>query len=101
MITATEEKKAAITNNLRTNYSSAQYDVSKSTDLLNLFDTQVKSTKQAIALLIASYSNSGSDFIEILRMNQDVLMYEKATAAEVKNQFTAQARLDYLLSKNE
>lgn len=101
MITATEEKKVAVTNNLITSYSSAQYDVSKSTDLLNLFETQVKSTKQAIALLIASYSNSGSDFIEILRMNQDVLMYEKATAAEVKNQFTAQAKLDYLLSKND
>jgi len=101
MITATEEKKVAVTNNLITSYSSAQYDLSKSTDLLNLFDTQVKSTKQAIALLIASYSNSGSDFIEILRMNQDLLMYEKATAAEVKNQFTAQAKLDYLLSKNE
>jgi outer membrane protein TolC len=101
MITATEEKKEAVTNNLITSYSSAQYDVSKSTDLLKLFETQVKSTKQAIALLIASYSNSGSDFIEILRLNQDVLMYEKATAAEVKNQFTAQAKLDYLLSKNE
>ncbi len=101
MITATEEKKVAVTNSLITSYSSAQYDVSKSTDLLNLFETQVKSTKQAIALLIAAYSNSGSDFIEILRMNQDVLMYEKATAAEVKNQFTAQAKLDYLLSKND
>jgi len=101
MITATEEKKAAVTNNLITSYSSAQYDLSKSIDLLNLFEIQVKSTKQAIALLIASYSNSGSDFIEILRMNQDLLMYEKATAAEVKNQFTAQAKLDYLLSKND
>jgi len=34
-------------------------------------------------------------------MNQDLLMYEKAMAAEVKNQFTAQAKLDYLLSKND
>ncbi len=101
MITATEEKKVAVTNYLITSYSSAQYDVSKATDLLSLFETQVKSTKQAIALLIASYSNSGSDFIEILRMNQEVLMYEKATAAEVKNRFIAQSKLDYLLSKND
>lgn len=101
MITATEEKKVAVTNNLITSYSSAQYDVSKATDLLNLFETQVKSTKQAIALLIASYSNSGSDFIEILRMNQDVLMYEKATVTELKNLFTAQSKLEYLLSKND
>jgi outer membrane protein TolC len=101
MIIATEEKKVAVTNNLITSYSSAQYDVSKSTDLLSLFEIQVKSTKQAIALLIASYSNSGSDFIEILRMNQDVLMYEKATVTELKNLFTAQSKLEYLLSKND
>jgi outer membrane protein TolC len=100
MIAATEEKKVAVTNNLIANYSSAQYDVSKSIDLLNLFDIQLKSTNQAIALLIAAYSNSGSDFVEILRLNQDELMYEKAIAAEIKNQFTAQAKLDYLLSKN-
>lgn len=100
MIAATEEKKVAVTNNLMANYSSAQYDVSKSIDLLNLFDIQLKSTNQAIALLIAAYSNSGSDFVEILRLNQDELMYEKAIAAEIKNQFTAQAKLDYLLSKN-
>jgi outer membrane protein TolC len=100
MIAATEEKKVAVTNNLIANYSSAQYDVSKAIDLLNLFDIQLKSTNQAIALLIAAYSNSGSDFVEILRLNQDELMYEKAIAAEIKNQFTAQAKLDYLLSKN-
>ncbi|SFS48625.1 TolC family protein [Lutibacter maritimus] len=101
MITATEAQKIATTNNLISSYSSSQYEVSKSTDLLKLFENQVKSTKQAMSLLIAAYSNSNADFIEILRLNQDVLMYKKAMATEVKNQFIAAAKLAYLLSKND
>ena len=101
MIQATEYKKEAVKNNLTSSYSSAQYDLSKSKSMLNLYKNQLESTKQATYLLVAAYSNSGSDFVEILRMNQDLLLYEKARVTELKNQFTAQAKLDYLLSKDE
>ena len=100
MITATEAKKTAVSNSLQTRFSNAQYDLSKSIELLNLYEIQIKTSQQAIALLIASYSNSNSDFVEILRLHQDLLLYKKMTATEIKNQFTAQAKLDYLLSKN-
>lgn len=100
MITATEAKKTAVSNSLQTRFSNAQYELLKSTELLNLYEIQIKTTQQAIALLIASYSNSNSDFVEILRLHQDLLLYKKMTATEIKNQFTAQAKLDYLLSKN-
>jgi len=100
-IQAIESKKEAVKNNLTASYSSAQYEISKSKNMLTLFETQIKSTKQAVSLLITSYSNSGSDFAEVLRMNQDLLMYEKAKAMETKNLFTAQSKLEYLLSKTE
>lgn len=100
-IEAIESKKEAVKNNLKASYSSAQYEISKSKNMLTLFETQIKSTKQAISLLITSYSNSGSDFDEVLKMNQDLLMYEKAKAMETKNLFTAKSKLEYLLSKTE
>jgi len=100
-IQATEAKQETVKNNLASSFSSAKYDVEKSKNLIALFETQTKSTKQAVSLLVTSYSNSGSDFVEILRMNQDLLMYQKATATELKNQFIAQAKLEYLLSKAE
>ncbi len=100
-IQAIDSKKEAVKNNLTASYSSAQYEISKSKNMLILFETQIKSTKQAVSLLITSFSNSGSDFAEVLRMNQDLLMYEKAKAMETKNLFTAQSKLEYLLSKTE
>jgi outer membrane protein TolC len=100
-IQATEAKQEAVKNNLASSFSSAKFDVEKSKNLITLFETQIKSTKQAVSLLVTSYSNSGSDFVEILRMNQDLLMYQKAMATELKNQFIAQAKLEYLLSKAE
>ena len=100
-IQAIESKKEAIKNNLTASYSGAQYEISKAKNMLTLFENQIKSTKQAVSLLMTSYSNSGSDFDEILRMNQDLLMYQKAMATETKNLFTAQSKLEYLLSKTE
>jgi len=100
-IQAIESKKEAIKNNLTASYSGAQYEISKAKNMLTLFENQIKSSKQAVSLLMTSYSNSGSDFDEILRMNQDLLMYQKAMATETKNLFTAQSKLEYLLSKTE
>jgi len=100
-IQSTEAKTEAVKNNLMSTFSNAQYEVNRSKNLVALFETQIISTKQAVSLLIASYSNSGSDFVEILRMNQDLLMYEKAMATETRNHFIAQSKLEYLLSKNE
>ena len=63
-----------------------------------LYLKQIEATQQAIKLLLAAYSNSGSNFEEILMMNQDLLMLKTAIITANKNQFTAQAQLEYLLS---
>ena len=101
MMQATTFEKQAIKNNLQTNYSMANYNVSKAKTLKELYIKQTESTKQAISLLIAAYSNSGTDFEEILRMNQDLLMLQTATVTANKNQFIAQSTIDYLISKEK
>jgi outer membrane protein TolC len=101
MLEATKFDKQAVKNSLQTKYSMANYDISKSKSLKSLYKKQTESTKQAISLLIAAYSNSGTDFEEILRMNQDLLMLQIATVSANKNQFIAQSTRDYLISKQE
>lgn len=101
MLQATTFEKQALKNNLQTSYSIAKYNFSKANTLKVLYNKQTESTKQAISLLIAAYSNSGTDFEEILRMNQDLLMLQTATVTANKNQFIAQSTIDYLISKKE
>lgn len=101
MLQATHYEKQAVKNNLQTSYSMANYNISKAKTLKELYKKQTESTKQAISLLIAAYSNSGTDFEEILRMNQDLLMLQIATVSANKDQFIGQSTRDYLISKQE
>ncbi|OGS73312.1 MAG: hypothetical protein A3F91_13620 [Flavobacteria bacterium RIFCSPLOWO2_12_FULL_35_11] len=101
MVQATTYEKQAVENNLQASYSMANYNLLKAKRLKDLYKNQLESTNQAIKLLLAAYSNSGTDFEEILSMNQDLLMLETATVTANKNEFTAQSQIDYLLSKEE
>jgi outer membrane protein TolC len=101
MVQATTYEKQAVENNLQASYSMANYNLLKAKRLKELYKNQLESTNQAIKLLLAAYSNSGTDFEEILSMNQDLLMLETATVTANKNEFTAQSQIDYLLSKEE
>lgn len=101
MVQATTYEKQAVENNLQASYSMANYNLLKAKRLKDLYKNQMESTNQAIKLLLAAYSNSGTDFEEILRMNQDLLMLDTATVTANKNAFTAQSQIDYLLSKEE
>jgi len=101
MVQATTYEKQAVENNLQASYSMANYSLLKAKRLKELYKNQLESTNQAIKLLLAAYSNSGTDFEEILSMNQDLLMLETATVTANKNEFTAQSQIDYLLSKEE
>lgn len=100
MIKGTEFEKEALQNKLRTTYSITLFNVQKAKKLNQLYLKQIEATQQAIKLLLASYSNSGSNFEEVLMMNQDLLMLKTAAITANKNQFTAQAQLEYLLSKD-
>jgi len=101
MLQATEYQQESVRNSLVSSFKIAQYDLEKAGKLIDLYSDQTGRTEQAIKLLLSNYSNSNTDFEEILRMNQDLLMYQTATATETKNQFKAQSKIDYLLSKEE
>lgn len=88
-------------NTLISNYELAWYELEKSRQLVELYETLISKTKQAISLLETAYSNSGKDFEEILRMQQELLKYQIAIVSATKTFYVALAKLDYLTSKIE
>ena len=47
---------------------------------------------------MAAYSNSGKEFEEVLRMQQQVLMYQKLLVSALAIYYVNRAELDYLIA---
>lgn len=98
--TALAFQKTALENQLVSEYELASYELKKARQQVQLYDTQSKKTKQVVELLYVAYSNSGKDFEEILRMQQQLLKYEMAKITALKNFYIAEAKIDYLTAQS-
>ena len=96
-----EFQKTNLENELISRYESIWYEINKAQQLITLFNEQMSKTEQVIRLLYTAYSNSGENFEEVLRMQQQLLKYQMALATETTKFYTALAQLDYLTSKSE
>ena len=94
-------EKENLQNNLLSTYEIARYEMEKSIQQVDLNEKQLEKTDQVLTLLYTSFSNSGKDFVEILRTQQQLLKYKMANATAMKNYYVALAQLDYLISKSE
>lgn len=99
MRTSVTERKRDLTNNLLASFEMAQFEKQKAMDEYQLFHAQIRSTEQAITLLLSTYSNAGEDFEEVLLMQQTLLKYQINSASALKDYYIALARLDYLTGK--
>ena len=88
-------------NHLSSSYESGIYALKQAKDLFELYNDQITRTQQALDLLYTAYSNSGKEFEEVLRMQQQLLKYEMAKATELKNFYVALAKINYLTAKTE
>jgi outer membrane protein TolC len=95
-----EYQMEQLTNELISNYEIEQYKLKQSVTLIELYENQVAKTRQAIDLLYADYANSGKDFEEILRLEQQIIRYNLSKSTALKEYFVAKARLDYLTAKS-
>jgi outer membrane protein, heavy metal efflux system len=86
-------------NKLSSDYDMAWYDLQQQQKLIELFDRQIKTSEQSLNLLFRSYSNSGNDFEEVLRMQQQLLQYEKEKASAETKWYTSLAKMNYLTAK--
>jgi len=92
------EKKETI-NSLTSNYESLWFQIQQQKDLIDLYEEQIRETKQTLNLLFSAYGNSGKDFEEVLRMQQQLLKYEKMDAMAETQYQTAVAKLNYITAK--
>lgn len=99
MRTSITERKRDLTNNLLASFEMAQFEKQKAMDEYQLFHAQIRSTEQAITLLLSTYSTAGEDFEEVILMQQTLLKYQINSASALKDYYIALARLDYLTGK--
>lgn len=92
-------QKTEIANSLNSNYEMALFEIRLQTDLITLFDDQIKESEQALNLLFTSYGNSGKDFEEVLRMQQQLLKYDKLKITALSQYRIALAKLNYITAK--
>lgn len=90
--------KQSVENQFKSLYSQTIYELQKQQKLLQLYDSQIGKLQQAIRLLYTDYSNSGDDFEDILKMQQQLLNYQTKKVSAVTHFYKAQAKLDYLMN---
>ncbi|WP_461532160.1 TolC family protein [Sinomicrobium sp.] len=93
---AVRQESVAVRNQLRSDYEMARYDIKKAQQRISLYEKQLESTAQAIKLLLTAYGNSKSGIEEVLRMQQEKLLYQMAKITAERDRFVAQAKKDYL-----
>ncbi len=93
-------QKEEMTNSLTSNYEMTSFQIQQQQELARLYDEQIQETNQTLNLLFSAYGNSGKDFEEVLRMQQQVLKYEKMKATAETQYQIALAKLNYITAKN-
>lgn len=92
-------QKNEIVNSLISDYEMTWFQIQQQKELIDLYQQQTLQTNQSLNLLFSAYSNSGKDFEEVLRMQQQLLKYERMKAtAEVEYQI-ALAKMNYITAK--
>ena len=89
------------TNRLTSSYDMIWFEIQKQVELIQLYEEQIQESGQSLNLLFSAYSNSGKDFEEVLRMQQQILKYQKMKATALSEYHIALAELDYVTAKSK
>ncbi len=94
-------QKEEVSNSLISSYEVIWFEIQKQLELIELFEEQIQESEQSLNLLFSAYSNSGKEFEEVLRMQQQILKYQRMKATALSDYHIALAELDYITSKNK
>ncbi|QBA64535.1 TolC family protein [Muriicola soli] len=92
-------RKMEVINTLQAEYEQVLYEISEQSDLINLYAEQRNESEQILNLLLSSYGNSGKDFEEVLRMQQQILNFDKSKVSALTQYTIAKAKLEYITAK--
>ncbi len=87
-------------NRLISSYDMIWFEIQKQIELIQLYEEQIQESRQSLNLLFSAYSTSGKDFEEVLRMQQQILKYQKMKATALSEYHIALAELDYITAKS-
>lgn len=94
-----QAEKQNISNQLYGSFLRFKVELEVQLDLISSYDRQIQTSEQTLELLYQAYSNSGKDFEEVLRLQQQLLEYKKMKAKAAVTYYTAEAQLNYLTAK--
>jgi outer membrane protein, heavy metal efflux system len=94
------QKEDAV-NRLTSMYEMIWFEIQKQLDQIILYEEQIITSQQSLNLLFTAYGNSGKDFEEVLRMQQQILKYQKMKATALSDYNIAIAELDYITAKTK
>lgn len=92
-------QKQEVANTLISEYEMVRFQVQQQLQLLSLYEQQIQTSQQSLNLLFTSYGNSGKEFEEVLRMQQQLLKYRKMTSTALVQYHIALEKINYLTSK--
>lgn len=87
-------------NSLTAGYEMAWFELEQQQELISLYESQIEETNQALNLLMIAYGNSGKQFEEVLRMQQQLLKYKKMKATSIAQYQIALGKINYLTAKS-
>ena len=94
-------QKVDMANRLTSSYEMVWFDIQKQLEFIELYEEQIITSQQSLNLLFTAYGNSGKDFEEVLRMQQQILKYQKMKATALSDYNIAIAELDYITAKTK
>jgi len=93
-------QKQEVTNTLFSEYEMVWFQVQQQLQLISLYQQQIQTSQQSLNLLFTSYGNSGKEFEEVLRMQQQLLKYQKMSATALVQYHIAVEKINYITSKS-
>ena len=93
-------QKQEVTNTLISKYEMVWFEIQQQLQLLSLYEQQIQTSQQSLNLLFTSYGNSGKEFEEVLRMQQQLLKYKKMSATALVQYHIAIAKINYITSES-
>jgi cobalt-zinc-cadmium efflux system outer membrane protein len=85
-------------NELENMFENLKYDIQKENNWIDLYRKQAEKTEQIQRLLLSEFSNSGKDLVELLRVQMQLLSFQKNEVKAKTRLLTALANLDYVLA---
>ena len=94
-----QAEKEDISHRLQGSFYRHKVEMEIQLKLIESYESQIKTGKQTLDLLYNDYANSGENFEEVLRLQQQLIEYQKMKVKALVAYYVAEAQINYLTAK--